>query len=98
LLLIIPTFFLVTLLVFLSARFIPGDVIDLMLSQMNSSGTASEMSRQNVEEALGLDSPIHIQYLRWLGIAPQKTGEFRGILEGNLGISLWKAQSVTRLS
>jgi peptide/nickel transport system permease protein len=97
LLLIIPTFFLVTLLVFLSARFIPGDVIDLMLSQMNSSGTASEMSRQNVEEALGLDSPIHIQYLRWLGIAPQKTGEFRGILEGNLGISLWKAQSVTKL-
>ena len=97
LLLIIPTFFLVTLLVFLSARFIPGDVIDLMLSQMNSSGTASEMSRKNVEEALGLDAPIHIQYLRWLGVAPQKTGKFQGLLEGNLGKSLWKAQSVTKL-
>jgi peptide/nickel transport system permease protein len=97
LLLIIPTFFLVTLLVFLSARFIPGDVIDLMLSQMNSSGTASEMSRQNVEEALGLDAPIHIQYLRWLGVAPQKTGKFQGLLEGNLGKSLWKAQNVTKL-
>jgi peptide/nickel transport system permease protein len=97
LLLIIPTFFLVTLLVFLSARFIPGDVIDLMLSQMSSSGTASEMTRQNVEEALGLDAPIHIQYLRWLGVAPQKTGKLQGLLEGNLGKSLWKAQSVTKL-
>jgi peptide/nickel transport system permease protein len=97
LLLIIPTFFLVTLLVFLSARFIPGDVIDLMLSQMNSSGTASEMTRKNVEEALGLNAPIHIQYLRWLGVAPQETGKFQGLLEGDLGKSLWKAQSVTKL-
>jgi peptide/nickel transport system permease protein len=97
LLLIIPTFFLVTLLVFLSARFIPGDVIDLMISQMNSSGTVSNMSRQNVEEALGLDSPIHIQYFRWLGVAPQKSGKFQGLLEGNLGKSLWKTQDVTKL-
>jgi peptide/nickel transport system permease protein len=97
LLLIVPTFLLVTLLVFLSARFIPGDVIDLMLSQMSSSGTASEMTRQNVEEALGLNAPIHIQYFRWLGVAPQSTGKFQGLLEGNLGKSLWKNESVTKL-
>jgi peptide/nickel transport system permease protein len=97
LLLIIPTFFIVTLLVFLSTRFIPGDVIDLMLSQMSSSGTATDMTRQNLEEALGINAPVHIQYLRWLGVAPQKNGKFQGLFEGNLGISLWKNTEVTRL-
>jgi peptide/nickel transport system permease protein len=97
LLLIIPTFLIITLVVFLSTRFIPGDVIDMMLSQMNSSGTAAEMTRQNLEEALGLNEPIHIQYLRWLGVAPQKTGEFKGILEGDLGKSLWQNRNVKDL-
>jgi peptide/nickel transport system permease protein len=97
LLLVIPTFFLVTLLVFLSARFIPGDVIDLMLSQMNSSGTASEMTRQKVEEALGLNAPIHIQYLRWLGVLPQPDGKLHGLFEGSLGSSLWKNESVIKM-
>jgi peptide/nickel transport system permease protein len=32
-----------------------------------------------------------------LGVAPQKTGKFQGLLEGNLGKSLWKAQNVTKL-
>ena len=30
----IPTFFLVTILVFFSVRFIPGDVIDLLMFRM----------------------------------------------------------------
>ncbi|MBN1188490.1 MAG: ABC transporter permease [Dehalococcoidales bacterium] len=97
LLLIIPTFLLITILVFLSTRFIPGDVIDMMLAQMNTSGTAAEMTRTNLEKALGLDAPIHIQYFRWLGVAPQENGQFRGILEGDLGNSLWKNESVSKL-
>jgi peptide/nickel transport system permease protein len=97
LLLVIPTFFLVTLLVFLSARFIPGDVVDLMLSQMNSSGTATDMTRQNLEEALGLRAPVHIQYLRWLGVIPQSSGKFQGLFQGNLGNSLWQSKGVTKI-
>ncbi len=34
LLLMIPTLFILTVLVFLAVRFIPGDIIDLMLGQM----------------------------------------------------------------
>jgi peptide/nickel transport system permease protein len=97
LLLIIPTFFLVTVLVFLSVRFIPGDVIDMMVSQMSSSGAAANLSRESLEKALGLDAPIYIQYLRWLGVAPQPNGEIRGLLEGDFGKSLWNSQSVTQL-
>ena len=96
LLLIIPTFFLVTVVVFLLARFIPGDVIDMMLAQ-NTSGAAAEMTRQKIEEALGLNVPVSIQYFRWLGVAPQKTGEYPGLFQGNLGKSLWKNESVTKL-
>jgi peptide/nickel transport system permease protein len=97
LLLIIPTLLIILILVFLLTRFIPGDVIDMMLAQMNTSGTAAEMTRENLEKALGLDAPIHIQFFRWLGIAPQETGEFQGLFEGNLGKSLWKNEDVIKL-
>jgi peptide/nickel transport system permease protein len=97
LLLIIPTLLIILILVFLLTRFIPGDVIDMMLAQMNTSGTAAEMTRENLEKALGLDAPIHIQFFRWLGIVPQETGEFQGLFEGNLGKSLWKNEDVIKL-
>jgi peptide/nickel transport system permease protein len=97
LLLIIPTFLLIAVLVFLSTRFIPGDVIDIMLAQMNTSGTASEMTRENLEKALGLNAPIYIQFFRWLGVAPQETGEYQGLFEGYLGKSLWKNEDVIKL-
>ncbi len=38
LLLILPTLFILSILVFLSVRFIPGDVIDIMASRMGSAG------------------------------------------------------------
>jgi len=97
LLLIIPTLLIILILVFLLTRFIPGDVIDMMLAQMNTSGTAAEMTRENLEKALGLDAPIHIQFFRWLGVAPQVTGEFQGLFEGSLGKSLWKNEDVIKL-
>jgi peptide/nickel transport system permease protein len=97
LLLIIPTFLLISVLVFLSARFIPGDVIDMMLAQMNTSGTASEMTRANLEKALGLDAPVYVQYIRWLGVAPKKNGEYQGVFQGNFGKSLWKNEDVSKL-
>ena len=37
LLLIIPTLFILTIVVFLSVRFIPGDVIDVMLAELDFS-------------------------------------------------------------
>jgi len=86
LLLIIPTLLLVTVIVFGFIRFIPGDIIDLMVSQMNLEGEmgASETS-EGIRKALGLDVPVHIQYVSWLG----------GALRGDLGTSLWKNEPVT---
>ncbi len=87
----VPTLLMVTLIVFMTVRFIPGDVIDMVMAQMQEvSGLGSELTREYLEEALGLDQPLFVQYGRWLGVVPQKTGEYSGILQGDLGESLWR--------
>ena len=77
LLLLIPTLLILTILVFLSVRFIPGDVIDTMMSDLLYAGVS--VDREAVERMLGLDQPVYVQYGRWMG----------GILlRGTLGNSL----------
>ena len=91
LLLIIPTLFILTILIFLSVRFIPGDVIDTMVS-LDQSGMVG-INREALLRMLGLDVPVHVQYGRWIGVLPTPdwvTGEshFKGLLQGTLGNSL----------
>ena len=77
LLLIVPTLFILSVLVFLSVRFLPGDAIDAMLGRFELQ--AAEVDREALEHMLGLDVPVHVQYARWIG----------GILRhGSLGHSL----------
>ncbi|MDE0227457.1 MAG: ABC transporter permease, partial [Spirochaetaceae bacterium] len=96
--LIIPTLFIVSLLAFFLIRWIPGDVIDLMVAIMQqyvSLGTTTtdlvgsseevvEQLAQTLREQLGLDVPAHVQYVRWLG----------ELFQGRLGDSLWTRQPV----
>ena len=95
LLLIIPTLFILTILVFLAVRFLPGDIIDIMVLKMESRGFAvpGAIDREVMERMLGLDVPVHVQYGRWIGVLPTPdwiTGEyhFKGLLQGTLGESL----------
>ena len=64
LLLVIPTLFILSVLVFLSVRFIPGDVIDVMQGRLGGLG---RVDRAALEQMLGLDQPVYVQYGRWLG-------------------------------
>ena len=94
LLLIIPTVLILTILVFLSVRFIPGDVVDVIQGKFEQFGGMGEIDREAVERRLGLDVPVPVQYGRWLGVLPTPdfiTGEshFNGLLQGTLGHSLW---------
>ncbi|MEE3278972.1 MAG: ABC transporter permease [Pseudomonadota bacterium] len=82
LLALIPTLFFASLIVFISIRLIPGDVIDLMLAQND---IVTGQDRAKIEAALGLDQPVYIQYFRWIGDA----------LSGDLGSSLWQNVPVT---
>ena len=80
LLLLIPTLFLLSILVFLSVRFIPGDVIDVIVARMDMGGGYDRIDREALEQMLGLDVPVWVQYGRWVG------GIFR---HGTLGESLY---------
>ena len=64
--LIVPTLFILTILVFLSVRFIPGDVIDVMVGRMEYQ-MPGEIDREAIERRLGLDLPVYVQYGRWIG-------------------------------
>jgi peptide/nickel transport system permease protein len=93
--LIVPTILLVTIIVFLTVRFVPGSLIDLMASQQaGESDVSPEEVAEQIRHDLGLDQPIWTQYLRWLGAWPQEDGTFSGILEGDLGNSLWSKRPI----
>ena len=82
LLALIPTLILASIIVFVTIRMIPGDVIDLMLSQ-NDIG-ADKLSRDQLIKALGLDRSMPEQYFRWIA----------AVVQGDLGNSLWRATPV----
>ena len=81
---LIPTLFFASLIVFVTVRMIPGDVIDLMLSQNDIA--ASKMGREQLEKALGLDQPMWLQYGRWVGAI---------LFHGDFGRSLWQNTPVS---
>ena len=83
-LLIIPTLFLVSIIVFLTVRLIPGDVVDVIARQMGYR-SAGQIDRDTIERSLGLDQAVHVQYGRWIG----------GIVRrGSLGDSLFTQKPV----
>jgi peptide/nickel transport system permease protein len=77
LLALVPTLVFTSIIVFVSVRLIPGDIIDLMLAQND---IAAVDDRTRIEAALGLDHPMHVQYFKWAG----------GVVRGDLGRSLWQ--------
>ena len=81
---LIPTLLFASIIVFVTVRLIPGDIIDMMLSQNDVS--AGKMDREALVRALGLDKPIWSQYLSWVG---------RIVFHGDLGNSLWQTTPVT---
>lgn len=74
------TLFVVSVLTFFMLRLIPGDIVDLMISDF---GYAAD--RQAILAQLGLDRPIYVQFGEWFG----------GLFTGNLGDSLWTDRPVT---
>jgi len=81
---LIPTLFFASFIVFITVRLIPGNIIDLMLSQNDVS--AAKQTRAQLEAVLGLDQPVYTQYFRWIGAL---------LLHGDLGRSLWSNTPVT---
>ena len=85
----IVTLFIVATIVFLMIRLIPGDIIDSIIAELLSRGGAiGSVDRELLERRFGLDVPMHVQYVRWLGNI---------FLHGSLGLSLRNGHEVTGL-
>ncbi len=97
LLLMIPTLLLVTILIFILARLVPGDIVDAMIAEELERGGEVQIDRDAILQQLGLDVSIIHQYGRWLGVVPQPDGNFSGLFQGDLGISWWQRISVVEL-
>ena len=78
-LLYVPILFLVTVLVFLLMRVIPGDPAMLILAGASGEGSFKKEDLANLRRELGTDRPLYVQYGSWLW----------GLLHGDLGRSLF---------
>jgi len=78
-LLYIPIILLVTVLVFLLMRVIPGDPALLILAGTSGDGSFKKEDLLKLRAELGTDRPMHVQYGTWLW----------GLVHGDLGISLF---------
>ena len=76
--------FIMTLIVFFSMRLLPGDPLTIFMGQQASSGGMSEEQLEGMRRFYGLDKPLPVQYVSWLG----------GIFKGNLGKSIYYRQDV----
>ncbi len=77
-----PTLFLVTVLVFLLTRLVPGDPALLMLGDL-----ATESSLADLRHSMGLDKSLQQQFIIW----------FVQVLHGNFGQSIQTGQAVLPL-
>lgn len=82
LLLLIPTIFIVCVIVFTLMRMVPGDAVDIMVYRLNSAGISVDAAA--VEQMLGMDKPAVQQFFVW----------FFGVLRGDLGDSLFQNETV----
>jgi peptide/nickel transport system permease protein len=77
---LVPVLGVVAVVVFLLIHLTPGDPAAVILGP-----EASEADVQALRAQLGLNDPLYVQFLRWLG----------GVLQGDLGDSLFIRQPVT---
>ena len=64
----------ISVLVFVMLRLVPGNIADILF---DAAGMINPAEKARLEQDLGLDQPIAIQYVRWIG----------GLLHGDLGYS-----------
>ena len=74
----------VSVLIFFLVRLLPGNIVDIIAG---TEGQLSRAQRTAVLQEFGLDQPLPVQYLRWIG----------NMLQGNFGWSFRTGQPVATL-
>ena len=72
LLLMVVTLFGISIIIFVILRIVPGNIADILF---DAAGMVSAAEKHKLEVELGLDQPIALQYINWIG----------GLVRGDLG-------------
>src|SRR5262245_54833721 len=86
LLLFVPTILVVTLMVFLLLRVLPGDPALLILAGSSGDGSFKQADLLKLRRDLGTDRPLYVQYSAWVW----------GLVRGDLGTSLFYRTPILR--
>lgn len=87
-LLFVPSLIGASILIFVLLRLVPGDIAEIIVYQAGAeSATIQQKQIQEIRAELGLDRPIVVQYLAWLGNA----------LRGDFGHSYIQQRPVTEI-
>jgi peptide/nickel transport system permease protein len=82
----VPTIVGITILIFLVMRVLPGDPVSVVFGQESFTNlSAADQARFRAD--LGLDQPLHVQYLEWMA----------AVVRGDLGRSFWRNDTVADL-
>lgn len=77
-------FVLVTIMIFMVMRLLPGDPILMLISQQQVEQSSEEQIAE-LRHKFGLDKPMIVQYFDWIG----------GVFQGDLGVSIVNGRSVS---
>ena len=84
----IPTLFIISIIVFVVIQLPPGDIVTSTLDSLTAGGVDMSDERvQNLRAQYNLDKPLYIQYLNWIG----------DFLTGDMGYSYLFAAPVNEL-
>jgi peptide/nickel transport system permease protein len=72
--LMLVTLFGISIIIFVLLRVVPGNIVDILF---DAAGFVDPADKANLERELGIDQPLVVQYLHWIG----------GLLRGDLGFS-----------
>lgn len=78
----------------------PGDFVDTYIAEMSASGSAvSDQEAAAMRHQYGLDQPIYVQYLKWMGRVVQgnfgESMEWRRPVSAVIGDRLWTTVAVS---
>ena len=93
---IVVVFLILSFLMFSLYNLIPTDPARQELEPQRKALKADEyqMLYQQLRKEMGLDDPLVVRYLRWMGLWKDTDGTFNGMLEGNFGYSNLYKRSV----
>jgi ABC-type dipeptide/oligopeptide/nickel transport system permease component len=81
--------FVITIVSFLAIGCVKESEIDKIIAESPIPEKDPPLWKSMIIKSLGIDKPFHINYLCWMGLLKQEDGQYQGVLQGNLGHSLW---------